>query len=226
MDTSQLITYLSSYIFPNSEHTLSMHMVLGISLGGHAAWHCIFHDPRITTAVVIIGCPDYIRLMSNRARRSKLKTWTESSPPGSTFLGSADFPAGLVEAVETYDPAGLCLHTGSKPRDTYEEDVSSTELHRLIPLLEKCLAGKRVINLAGGADKLVPYKHAEPFLKWLKRAIGPHGWFSDGGVVLQDILFDGVGHEMSLDMLKEATRFIAESLEASTTNTKATSSKI
>ena len=226
MDTSQLITYLSSYIFPNSEHTLSMHMVLGISLGAHAAWHCIFHDPRITTAVVIIGCPDYIRLMSNRARLSKLKTWTESSPPGSTFLGSADFPAGLVEAVETYDPAGLCLHTGSNPRNSYDEELSPTELHRLVPLLENCIGRKRILNLAGGADKLVPYKHAEPFLRWLKRVIGPQGWLSGGGVVLQDIVFDGVGHEMSPDMLKEAARFIAESLEANAAQTQATSSKI
>ena len=201
-------------------------MVLGVSLGGHAAWHCIFHDPRITTAVVIIGCPDYIRLMTNRARLSKLKTWTESSPPGATFLGSADFPPGLVEAVETYDPAGLCLRTGSSPRSPYEDDLSPAELHRLVPLLQRCLGGKRILNLAGGADKLVPYKHAEPFLKWLKRAIGPQGWFSDGGVVLQDIVFDGVGHELSPDMLREANRFVAESLEANATPTKGTCSKI
>jgi len=35
--------------------------VLGISLGGHAAWQVFFNDPRVIAAMVIIGCPDYMR---------------------------------------------------------------------------------------------------------------------------------------------------------------------
>jgi pimeloyl-ACP methyl ester carboxylesterase len=35
--------------------------VLGVSLGGHAAWQVFFNEPRVTAAAVIIGCPDYIR---------------------------------------------------------------------------------------------------------------------------------------------------------------------
>ena len=201
-------------------------MVLGISLGGHSAWHCIFHDPRITTAIVIIGCPDYIRLMSNRARLSKLKTWTESSPPGSKFLGSADFPDGLVQAVEMYDPAGLCLGTESHTKASFEQDPSPDERDRLVPLLRRSLRGKRILNLAGGADKLVPYKHSEPFLKWLKRAVGPQGWSKDEGVVVEDIVFEGVGHEMSPGMLEEALRFVGESLENGSPKSKESPSKI
>lgn len=226
LDTSQLITYLSSYVFPHSERTISTHMVLGISLGGHAAWHCIFHDPRIISAIVIIGCPDYTRLMSNRARLSKLKTWTGTSPPGSKFLGSEDFPDGLVQAVEMYDPTALCLGIRSHSKVSFDEDPSLSERERLVPLLRACLGGKRILNLAGGADKLVPYKHSEPFLRWLKRAVSPHGWFSDGGVVLEDIVFDGVGHETSPSMLREAIRFITESLEGGSSRSMDQSSKI
>lgn len=65
IDTSHLITYVSSYIFPHSNHSIVNNFVLGVSLGGHAAWHCLMQDPRVTTAIVIIGCPDYIRLMSD-----------------------------------------------------------------------------------------------------------------------------------------------------------------
>jgi len=201
-------------------------MVLGISLGGHSAWHCVFHDDRITTAIVIIGCPDYVRLMSNRARLSKLKTWTDTSPPGSKFLGSADFPDSLVQAVEMYDPTGLCLGTEPHTKASYDQDPSPDERGRLIPLLKRSLGGKRILNLAGGADKLVPYKHSEPFMKWLKRAVSPHGWFKDGGVFVEDIVFDGVGHEMSPGMLKEALRFIEESLEGDSSKPKDTASKI
>ena len=211
VDTSHLLTYLSSYAFPDADHTVTSNIVLGISLGGHAAWHCLLHDPRITTAIVVIGCPDYARLMCDRARLSKLKTWTDSSPPGSRFLGSKDFPKGLVDAIERWDPAGLfSKELGSSTGSDSLHQPSEEEQNRLVPLMRRCLQGKRILNLAGGADKLVPYKHSEPFLAWLKKAIARNGWFGDGGVLLEDVVFDGVGHEMSEGMVKEVLRFLRE----------------
>lgn len=206
--------YISAYAFPVSGHTITSHMALGISLGGHAVWHCLLQEPRITSGVVIIGCPDYIRVMSDRAGLSKLRTWTDSSPPGSEFLGSKDFPRGLVEAVEKYDPAGLLLgKVTARTEGTYTREPTEEEKTRLIPLMKNTLQGKRILNLAGGADKLVPYKAGEPFLQWLKRAVSKDGWFRDGGIILEDIVFDGVGHEMSPGMVKEVVRFIGETFD-------------
>ena len=214
MDTSHLLTYIPSYIFPTSNHKITQNLVLGISLGGHAAWQCLFHDPRITTAIVIIGCPDYIRLMSDRARLSKLPSWTQSSPPGSKFLGSKDFPNALIEAVEKYDPASLLLGQTTSHDDTiYNREPTPTEKRSLTPLMRNKLQSKRILNIAGGADKLVPYKCSEPFLQWLKNATAPNGWLKEGNVVLEDIIFDGVGHEMSPDMVQEVHRFICETLD-------------
>jgi pimeloyl-ACP methyl ester carboxylesterase len=201
-------------------------MVLGISLGGHAAWHCLFHEPRITTGVVIIGCPDYIRLMSDRARKSKRKTYIESDPPGSNFLGSIDFPTGLVNAVGLYDPVGLCLGTGAHTKKSFDKDPTREERRRLIPLLTRCIEGKRILNLAGGADKLVPYKHSEPFLRWLKRAVSPDGWLKDKQIILEDIVEEGIGHETSPAMVKEAIRFMFESLKTGSARTEDIISKI
>ncbi|KAL9137498.1 MAG: hypothetical protein Q9175_001298 [Cornicularia normoerica] len=226
-DTSHLMDYIASYIFPASEHLIGSHLVLGVSLGAHAGWHCIIHDPRITTAVVIIGCPDYVRLMSDRARLSKLATWTNSKPPGSSFLGSTDFPKGLMEAVARYDPAGLLLgEVASRPDDVYDRDPTTSEQKRLLPLMKKSLQGKRILNMAGGADKLVPYDCGEPFLRWLKNATAPNGWFNEGGVVFEDIVFDGVSHSMSPDMVREAHRFVIEALEQTPTETAGRASKI
>lgn len=143
--------------------------------------------------------------MSDRARLSKLKTWTESSPPGSEFLGSTDFPAGLVEAVEKWDPVGLF----SRGSDGLH-DPSDEEQKRLVPLMRQYLQGKRILNLAGGADKLVPYNCGKPFLTWLKKAIGNEGWFKDGGILVKDKIFDGVGHEMSEGMVQEVLRFLKD----------------
>lgn len=222
IDTSHLMNYVSSYAFPISQHSIVNHLVLGVSLGGHAAWHCVIHDPRITTAVIIIGCPDYVNLMSDRARLSKLATWTSTDPPGSSFLGSIDFPAGLVEAVEKYDPAGLLLgEIASRDDNFYKRNPTASEQKRLLPLMKRSLQGKRILNLAGGADKLVPYKRGEPFLRWLKNATASTGWFNEGGVVFEDIVFDGIGHDMSPGMVKEAHRFVIEALEQTPTSTDA-----
>lgn len=151
--------------------------------------------------------------MSNRARLSKLETWTSTSPPGASFLGSCDFPSSLVNAVEAYDPVGLFLGPVSeRTAVTYGQEVTQSEKERLLPLMRKTLQGKRILNLAGGADRLVPYAQAEPCLGWLKRAIAPGGWFEDG-FVLEDLVFGGVGHEMTPGMMKEAIRFIVCSLE-------------
>jgi len=61
-DTSLLIDHLESYIFHGADdRSIDQHLVLGVSLGGHAAWQVLFSDERVTAAVVIIGCPDYMR---------------------------------------------------------------------------------------------------------------------------------------------------------------------
>ena len=62
LDTSLLIDHLGSYIFNDVDGpVIEQNLVMGISLGGHAAWQVFFNEPRVTAAVVIIGCPDYMR---------------------------------------------------------------------------------------------------------------------------------------------------------------------
>lgn len=220
------MTYLSSYIFPSSNREIVSNLVLGVSLGGHAAWHCLFHDPRVSAAVIVIGCPDYISLMSDRARLSKLPSWTESSPPGMRFLGSPDFPAGLLEAVGMHDPAAMLLGKPDRPvREIIEGLPSVSEQARLLPLLKRTVDGKRILNLSGAADKLVPYKCGQAFVEYLKRAVAPGSWFS-GGLYLEDLQFDGVGHQMSLAMVQQTFRFVADTLQQTEFATAPSASKI
>jgi len=62
LDTSLLIDHLGSYVFNGPDAPpIEQHLVMGVSLGGHAAWQVLFNDPRVTAGVVIIGCPDYMR---------------------------------------------------------------------------------------------------------------------------------------------------------------------
>lgn len=213
MDVSLLMTHLSSYVFPGNERTIADHIVLGVSLGGHAAWQACLNDQRISTVIVVIGCPDYVALMSDRARLSRLESWTSSDPPGSQFLGSRDFPRSLVEAVEKYDPAGMFLGSSfSRTAETLSTNPSKEEQTRLRPLFQRTLQGKRILNMAGGSDKLVPYSCAETFLEWLKAAASNDGWLGPSVFVLEDKVFDGVSHEMSPQMAEEANKFILETL--------------
>ena len=73
-DASLLMDHLGSYVFHGAETpTIDDHMVIGYSLGGHASWQLFFNEPRITAAVVIVGCPDYASkdFISFRASRVK-----------------------------------------------------------------------------------------------------------------------------------------------------------
>ena len=168
-------------------------------------------DPRITAAIIVVGCPDYTRLLSDRAQLSQLAT------AGPSFLGSPSFPEGLVEAVRKNDPAGQLLGFGSTREERFHRDPISDEKEAMLPLLHSSFRGKRILNMSGGADKLVPYRCSEPFLQWLQRAISPNGWFSDGNLTLVDVVFDGVGHELSPDMAKMLDQFVVETLLKSPT---------
>ncbi|KAL1627344.1 hypothetical protein SLS54_002268 [Diplodia seriata] len=200
IDTSLLLTYLPAYITPQ----ITQNLVLGISLGGHSTWLVALQDPRITTAVSIIGCPDYTSLMVQRAEKSKLQTWTSSDPPGSRFIGSADFPQALVDAVSLYDPAGLLMRGIANP-----EAPTASEKQELGAKLKSRLRGKRILNLSGGADKLVPYTCGEQFLNFLKTSVKED---SALGLELEDLIFNDVGHETTPAMAERAVNFICDSI--------------
>lgn len=208
--------YLAGYVFPDEKHKISQNLILGVSLGGHAAWSCLLHEPRISAAVIMIGTPDYLNVMVDRARLSKLDSWTKSTPPGSEIIGSEAFPTSFVEIVKQYDPASLFLSyvesaSGPLREDTLPEPTEK-EKQDLKPVLTKCLAGKRILNLSGGMDKLVPYYRGEAFLTWLKNAVASSGWFGDGGVIFEDIIDESAGHEVTPKMATEAIRFVSETL--------------
>jgi len=230
-DTSVLMDYLPSFVFPKSDHKIVENLVLGVSLGGHATWSCLLHEPRVSAGVVVIGCPDYVNLMADRARLSKLPEWTSSDPAGCQFLGSEAFPTSLLDTVSKYDPASLFLsHTSIKStapgprREGPLPEPTESEKEALRPLLTRTIAGKKILNLSGGVDKLVPYHRGEVFLTWLKKAIGPDGWFADGAVSLEDIIDENAGHEVTPKMVDEAVRFISETLATGNNGSKGSGS--
>ncbi|EFQ90275.1 hypothetical protein PTT_13138 [Pyrenophora teres f. teres 0-1] len=190
-DTSQLINHVESYIFTtHGSPKITQHFALGISLGGHATWHY------------------YTRLMTDRARLSKRKTYTDSTPPGCAFLGSPDFPLALQDAIAQYDPAGLLLPGMFNPvgEDTPPDQA---KLDRMKLLMRERLQGKRILNLSGKIDKLVPYAAGEPFLNIFKRVLAEDASLDIG---FDDVLFDGVGHAFPKPMADRAAEWLCDIL--------------
>jgi len=92
-DISYLIDFLPSYLFPGGEAEIVEWSVGGVSLGGHATWFALRHEPRLGLGVPIIGCPDYLHLMSRRAETSGIAF----EPPY--------VPASFLAYVRANDPA-------------------------------------------------------------------------------------------------------------------------
>lgn len=205
MDNSTLLDHLPTYVFPDNSHTISDNIILGVSLGGHSAWQCIFHEKRFRAAVIVIGCPDYIRLMSHRAQTSGLDSWYSSTPPGSSFLGSKDFPSGLISAVRQRDPAGIFLGTDCDRSILYDPEARG-----LREFFRNSIAGKKILVLSGAADNLVPYSCANPFLDFLKHEIATDERLVRSKTYMEDILFPNTGHAMPEQMVQQAIRFILD----------------
>lgn len=211
-DLSHLLTHLPSYL----PYKLASHIGCGVSLGGHALWQLLLSEPRIRAGIVVIGCPDYVRLMTDRAIRSKppLASTQNSEPLGRNFLGSKDFPRPLLEAIEAADPAGILLgELDTVTGDDHLHPPSQGEINRLRPILEARLGEKKILCLSGGKDKLVPYAQGEPFLTWLKKAVDrKEGWASDLGIKVEDIVDTEGRHEFSKKMRVEAEQWLCEYL--------------
>ncbi|KAJ4479955.1 Alpha/Beta hydrolase protein [Lentinula aciculospora] len=99
-DVSFLIDYLPAYLYPESERKISGWGLAGISLGGHSTWATLAREPRIKVGIPIIGCPDYLLLISERAAKhgisldsaskyfpeSLLSLIREEGPPSTPYL--------------------------------------------------------------------------------------------------------------------------------------------
>lgn len=233
VDNGLLIDALEGYVFGNGEHntgngsprSVDQHLALGVSLGGHSVWQSMFAEPRITAGVAVIGCPDYAALITDRARKSKLQTFS-AADAGASFLGSPDFPPALVRAAIKYDPKGILFgynNNGATSSFPPNNTPSEAEQSRLRPLLDARVRGKKFQVLSGGQDKLVPYAKSEPFLDFFKSAAAT--WYQGGGVSVEDNVYADAGHEFSAPMMKDAVRFIVDAV-AGVDKSQVTTAKI
>lgn len=150
--------------------------------------------------------------MSDRGKTSNLK---HDGP----FLGSKYFPPSLIQTCHQHDPKALLFSTNPIP----SLPLPPAEQARLQPIFDSRIRGKKLLLCSGGADKLVPYANGEAFVRVLKDAV--EGWYADGGVTVDDRVYEGVGHRFDKDMVEDTVRFLVEAVEAGPRK-KETKSKI
>lgn len=92
-DVSYLVSFLPSCLFPSDDRIITRWAVTGKSLGGHAVWHVLLNDKRISVGVAMIGMPDYARLLEFRTKQS----YKENAAP--------TVPNSLKELIKQIDPA-------------------------------------------------------------------------------------------------------------------------
>ncbi|KAF5001896.1 hypothetical protein FGRMN_743 [Fusarium graminum] len=196
-DMSGLMDLVSGYLGCE----IDAHVCLGWSLGGHSAWQAFFGEKRIDAAVVIIGCPDFAGLLTDRATQANLDY-------GAAFVGSKYFPKDLTQTCSLHDPKTLLFGTSPIP----SSPLSATEQARLKLILDERIRGKKLLLCSGGDDALVPYAKTKPFATLLKEAVGEKGWYRDGGVEMDDRVYKGVGHKFSADMVEDAVQFLVNAV--------------
>lgn len=69
------------------------------------------------------------------------------------------------------------------------------------------LVGSRFLR-RGSAARSCSCVRAAPLLALLKDAVRPGGWYGDGGVVLDDRVYEGAGHVFSAAMVADAVEFV------------------
>lgn len=140
--------------------------------------------------------------MSNRAEISNLEDGN------TTFLGGKFFPQDLINTCLARDPKGILF--GPSNNGIPSLPLSSTEQGRLRTILDDRIRGKKLLLCSGGADPLVPYDQSIPFLEVFKDAVT--GWYADGGITVDDRVYEGIGHKFSADMVTDAVMFLVNAV--------------
>lgn len=143
--------------------------------------------------------------MSDRARRSKLDTWNPEDG-GKSFLGSRHFPRDLVALCHRVDPKGLLFGTELIP-----ESLDERQRAKLGAILDRRVKGKKFLLCSGADDRLVPYRASKAFNEFFVDAV--QGWYKGGDVAVENKVYEGVGHEFSVEMVRDALRFFVDALE-------------
>ncbi|KAF8458160.1 hypothetical protein BGX38DRAFT_650332 [Terfezia claveryi] len=178
---------------------IAQHIALGVSLGGHAAYLAALHLPKITSAIIVIGCPDYPALMLHRLKQCKLLPPTDNT--NINTISTRYLPNSFLDLI-TSTSSSLPAHP---------QLAGSPLLTRFGEELLDALEGKKLLVLSGKQDRLVPAELASGFVQSVRKEVQQVGGALFGtGAGIREVLFEGAGHEFTEGMVVEVRGFVRE----------------
>ncbi|KAJ3800670.1 Alpha/Beta hydrolase protein [Lentinula aff. detonsa] len=171
-DVSFLIDYLPAYLYPESERKISGWGLAGVSLGGHSTWTALAKDPRIQVGIPIIGCPDYLTLISKRAAKFGISLDSASKyfPESLLTLIRKETPPStpyLMEDVSNpfFGKKILVLSGGADPLVPWDASQSFVEKLAVGPL------GYKKVVVQPNTGHTVTPEMVKEFLEFLKGVV-------------------------------------------------------
>ncbi|OAA33305.1 hypothetical protein AAL_00770 [Moelleriella libera RCEF 2490] len=191
-DVSALMGLVAGYL----GREVDAHVCLGWSLGGHAAWWTWFGHDRVDAAVAVVACPDYAGQSFGVLFSPFLTSRSSLSPfpiPSVLISCMAIFHlskrlSDLLRTLRAHDPKSILF--GDAPLPPPAALAEGAEQTRVRGILDSRIRGKRLLVCSGADDRLVP----------------------DAGVVLEDRVYEGVGHSFSKDMVQDAVAFLVNAV--------------
>lgn len=174
-DVSFLIDHLPSFLYPSGERAIVEWGIGGVSLGGHSTWIALSREPRLTLGIPIIGCPDYTKLISQRAQSSQI----HFSPPY--------FPTSFKAYIEARDPAKLAYRAkdASNPFLGKKVLVLSGKEDKLVPWVASAEFVEGLEVGEGGVKRVVVEEGAgHECTSGMQKEAGlfVRGWLSSAGL--------------------------------------------
>jgi len=169
-DVSFLIDHLPSFLYPSGQRTIVEWGIGGVSLGGHSTWIALSREPRLKVGIPIIGCPDYTKLISQRAERSGIPLKPPYYPDSFRAYVDANDPAKRsYRAKDESNPfLGRKILVLSGAKDTLVPWVASVEFVQNLEVGEEGV--KRFLLEEGAGHECSPRMQREAGLfvtEWL-----------------------------------------------------------
>lgn len=183
-DISFLIDFLPSYLFPHGEQAIDRWMLAGISLGGHATWYALQHGESS---------------LNLRLRKGKMEPLLAEPrlSVGIPIIGCPDYLALMNGRARA---SGLKFGPPILPDSLLE--VIKGESPVCAPVTGRNpFFGKKILVLAGGNDKLVPWEISESFVERIE--VGEKG-------VKRVLVYPDVGHTFTVSMEEDVANFVWE----------------
>jgi hypothetical protein len=119
----------------------------------------------------------------------------------------------LLDVVKRHDPAAILAgqrfltdaYFASYLKAVSENGISNCNMAERMTSM---FLGKRILNISGALDELVPYRCCEPFLEILKEATKPLNSFTKEIFTMRDEVLEGVGHDLTAQAIERTVEFM------------------